>query len=283
MDRFIVRKIRQLKRVQPDSSWLLSQKNFLLSEISREQKEKREPSLVLPLFNFNILKIFKPSFAIALGIIILATSFITIGVISASQNSLSGDFLYPLKTAFEKTQLTFTAGEINKTKLSIKFATQRMDEFTQLIDKSEDKEQIEKTVKNFTDQLLTVQESIDKLKEKNTEKAAEVAKLIKAKTPVYEEVLIKSNEKLGYILPSEKTSLEENINKAKEVNKALQETSNELIPEVESGSSFSAPAEATEDKEEIIVPGENIKELIESSSFENLKNEFIPQEETLEE
>ena len=282
MDRFIIRKIRQLKRVQPDSSWLENQKNFLLSEISRVQKEKREPSLVLPLFNFNILKILKPNFALALVIIVLVTSLGTIGIISASQNSLSGDFLYPLKTAFEKTQLTFTAGEINKTKLSIKFATQRMDEFTQLIDKSENKEEIEKTVKNFTDQLLTVQESIDKLKEKNTEKAAEVAKLIKAKTPAYEEVLIKSNEKLGYILPSEKTSLEENINKAKEVNKALQETSNELITPSESEEVLQGKEEI-KTGQEILVPGENIKGLIESPSFENLKNEFIPQEETLEE
>jgi len=270
MDDFIIRKIKTLRKIKPDTSWLISQRSFLLSEISRLQEKERKPSLVLPLFNFNILKIFKPAFAIALLIIILISSLATVGVISASQNSLPGDLLYPVKTALEKTQYTFTAGSESRTKLSIKFATQRIDEFTRLIDKSEKKEEIEKTVKKFTQELVTVQQEINALKEKNTQKAAKVAKLIQAQTPVYEEMLINSTEKLGYILPSEKEELKENINQAlEEVNKT-KEVTEEIMGNEELNPIQENPIEEN-NPEEIIVP--EIKENIESQSmpFENIQ------------
>lgn len=272
MDKFIVKKIKSLRQVKPSSSWLLHQKSFLLSEISKDEESKKEPSLVLPLFNFNLFKIFKPSFAIALAIVILITSLATVSAISAAQNSLPGDFLYPVKTAFEKTQLTFTPGEANKTKLSIKFATQRMDEFTQLVDKPEKKKDMEKTVKEFTAQLVNVQEGIDKLKQKNAEKAAEVAKIVKNQTPVYEETLIKNSEQLAYIIPEDKEDIEKNIDQALMELDKTEEMTEELVPS-------SASDEALEDKQEAesggkpLVPAE--EEGIESPSieFENIQPE----------
>jgi len=270
----VVKKIKELKRIHPDSSWLVSQKSFLLSEISRTQNEKRKPSLVGHIFDFNIFKILRPNFAIALIVIVLISSLTTVGVISAAQNSLSGDFLYPVKTVLEKTQLTFSPTQESKTKLSIKFATQRMDEFTQLINKPEKKKDTEKTVKKFTTQLVNVQEGIDKLKEKNTEKAAEVAKLVKAQTPAYEETLIEASEQLAYILPEDKEDLKKNIDEALvEVNK-IEKANEELIKDSEQGA---VNNEQPDTKEEILVPIE--EEEIESPSvpfeeqFENLQPE----------
>lgn len=284
MDDFLVKKIKGLRQIKPNTSWLQSQRSFLLSEISQGKKH-RKPSLVLPLFNFNILKLLQPNFAIALVVIILISSLATVGAISASQNSLPGDFLYPVKTAFEKTQLTFAPGEANKTKLSIKFANQRIDEFTQLIDKSEKKEDIEKTVENLKTQLTTAKENIDKLREKNIEKATEVAKIVKAQTSIYEETLIKGSEQLAYALPEDKEDLKEEINQAVEINKALKETSEELTSE----ESTQSPEEIETSSEglggEVLVPEENVEEGVESPSvdFEDLQDETVPQEEIQEE
>ena len=160
----IIRKIKHLQRIKPNASWLQSQRSFLLSEIARSQKpiKEKKPFLVFPLFNFS--KIFRPAFAIAFSVIVLVTSLGTIGVMNAAQNSLPGDLLYPVKTVLEKTQFTFTTDDASRTKLSIKFATQRMDEFNQLIDKSEKTEDIQKTVKKFTQQMVAVQEEMNSLK-----------------------------------------------------------------------------------------------------------------------
>lgn len=266
MEKTILRQIKNLKRIRPNTSWLESQRSFLLSEISREKNMKKKPSLILPLFNFNILKIFKPSFAVALGIVILISSFGTVGIISAAQNSVAGNLLYPLKTAFEKTQFTFTSGEINKTKLSIKFATQRIDEFNQLMDESSTKQDIEKTVKNFASEMVALQISMDSLKEKNADKAMEIAKLIQAQTPLYEETLIRSNEKLGYLLPSEKEELKkETDNALAEITKTNEKTE-QIISEP---SETIKPVEVN--PEEIIVPEETESVESESINFESIQ------------
>jgi len=273
MKDFVVKKIKSLKRIRPDSSWLLHQKSFLLSEISRDEKKERKPSLVLPLFNFNVLKIFKPSFAIALATIILITSLATVGVIWAAQNSLSGDFLYPVKTALEQTQLTFTPGQENKTKLSIKLATERMDEFTQLINEPEKKQDMEKTIKSFTAQIVSVRENVDKLK---AEGKAEVLRLVKAQTVLYEEALIESNDKLAYIFPEDKEDLEKNIDEALTEVSKTEEITKGMIEELDS-------EELPSSDEDIVIPAE--EEGVESPSmdFENLNKELPlegePQEE----
>ena len=280
MNDFIVKKIKDLRRIQPEASWLKSQRSFLLSEISRAENKKREPSLVLPLFNFNILKIFRPAFALALAIIILITSLVTVGAISLAQNSLPGDLLYPLKTALEQTQLTFTPSQENKAKLSIKFATHRIDEFTQLIDKPEKKKDMEKTIKKFTEQLVSVRENIDKLKEKNAEKAAEVAKLVKNQTSLYEETLIEGSEQLAYIIPEDKEDIKEDIDQALMEVSRTEEMTEELISSQEEQSDEETKnIKDIEKMEELFVPAE--EEGIESPSmqFENLQEEIVPQEE----
>jgi hypothetical protein len=229
MDKILLRKIKLLKKIRPDASWLMSQRSFLLSEVSQSKETNKKPSLVLPLFNFNILKILKPSFAIALAIIILATSLATVGVISAAQNSLPGDFLYPAKTAVERIQLTFTTGQENKTKLSIKLASQRIDELTQLINKpitKSDKKQYEETVKEFTAQIVNLQENMDKLR---AEGKLEVIKLIKEQTSIYQETLIQSSEKLSDIFPEDKKAIEENINQALQQITKTKEATEELL------------------------------------------------------
>ena len=266
----IIRKIKHLQRIKPNASWLQSQRSFLLSEIARSQKpiKEKKPFLVFPLFNFS--KIFRPAFAIAFSVIVLVTSLGTIGVMNAAQNSLPGDLLYPVKTVLEKTQFTFTTDDASRTKLSIKFATQRMDEFNQLIDKSEKTEDIQKTVKKFTQQMVAVQEEMNSLKEKNAQKAAEVAKLIQAQTPIYEDTLIKSTEKLGYILPGEKESLKQDINQAlEELNKTKQVT-DELIGK-ETPDTNNVPEDTETTPQEIVVPssGETIES--QSTQFENLQ------------
>lgn len=218
MDETIVRKLNNLKKIRPSASWLSSQRSFLLSEISRSQKkEEGKNLLVFPFFNFS--KVFKPAFALAFAVIILISSLGTIGVISAAQNSLPGDPLYVFKTAFEQTQMTLTPGEENKARLSIKFTDQRMEEFTQVVANPEKKQDIQKTVQRLTDQLVAVQDSMDRLKTKNAEKASEVAKIVNSQVTAYKEELTKTSEQLASILPGD-NEIKQDINQIlAEINK----------------------------------------------------------------
>ena len=233
MDEFIVKQLKNLKRVRPSTSWLESQRSFLLSEISKEEvqiiksPEQGKKSFVFPIF--NISKLFRPAFGIALVLIVFASSLGTVGIISAAQNSLPGDILYVLKTAVENTQMSFAGNDENKVKLSIKFANQRIDEFKQIADQPEKISNIEKTVQNLTDQLVVVQDNMARLKEQNISKAAEVAKLINDQTASYKETLITTGEQLAYLMPADREKLKVEIDQALiQVNKT-QEKADEII------------------------------------------------------
>ena len=209
MDVFIVKQLKNLRKIRPSASLLSRQRSFLLSEISRNQEAKMQ----VPETNFS--RLLKPAFALAFVLVVFASSLATIGVISAAQNSLPGDPLYVLKTAFEQTQMTFSPTAESRVRLSIKFVNQRIDEFAQITANSEKKENLEKAVKKFTEQLVNVQESMDKLKEKNSAKAAEIAKIINEQVIVYEQTLIKTSEQMAYILPEIDQALIE-VNNIKE-------------------------------------------------------------------
>lgn len=267
MDKILVRQLKNLKKIKPSASLLLRQRSFLLSEIGKIEQKNKKHSLILPLFNFNILKIFKPAFAVALAIIILFSSLGTIGAISLAQNSLPGDFLYPVKTAFEKTQMTFTASEEKKVKLSIKFANHRMDEFTQLANKPEEKEDTKKSIQDIQTHLVSIQDKINKLKETNAGKAAEVAKLVKAQVEVYEETLIGQSEQLAYIMPGDEEEIRKDIDQALEEVDRTMRLSEGLIPEQERIEEEIIIDEA----EEILVPAEDVEQGVESESFDNIE------------
>ena len=268
MDEYIVKQLKNLKKIRPSSSLLNSQRSFLLSEISRMD----EASQTSPTFQtsqtkgktifsfpiFNISKLLKPAFALAMFLVVLASSLGTVGAISAAQNSLPGDFLYALKTTFEDTQMTFAGTEEGKVKLSIKFAGQRMDEIAQIAGNPEKKNNVEQTVKNFTEQLVVAQDEMNKLKISNSEKATEVAKMISEQTSTYKETLIKASEQLAYMMPDEQTKIKTEIDQALiEVNK-VQEKSDEIINPVEEPK--------TETTNEIIVPA--TEETVESDSID---------------
>jgi hypothetical protein len=221
---------------------------------------ERKTVFSFPIFNISISKFLKPAFALAMFLVVIASSLGTIGAISAAQNSLPGDFLYTLKTTFENTQMTFAGTDENKIKLSIKFTNQRVDEFAQIINDPEKKDNVETAVKNITEQLIATQDGMNKLKDKNSEKAVEIAKLINEQTDSYKETLMKTSEQLAYLMPEERQKIKTEIDQALiEVNKT-QEKSDEIInPNTEE-------TEINLEEDNIIVPA--TEEEVESESID---------------
>jgi hypothetical protein len=63
---------------------------------------------------------------------VVAGTLIGVGVVTASNYSMPGDFLYPLKTASEQGQLMLTPSEVGKTEFHIVLAGRRMQEITEM-------------------------------------------------------------------------------------------------------------------------------------------------------
>ncbi|MFC1612269.1 DUF5667 domain-containing protein [Patescibacteria group bacterium] len=119
--------------------------------------------------------------------------------VSASENSLPGDTLYPIKLFVEKTQLTFAPKE-DEVSLRVEFAERRLEEMRQILEEPYSEEQEENTleaVSNFNEQVKAVQTTIEDLdSEGETEASVEAANIINTKTEEYNIVLEKVKESL---------------------------------------------------------------------------------------
>jgi len=195
-DREIIRKIQQLKEIQPSQEWLDLTRQKLLSRtvLWTEPKE-----LSLRDFLMGYLGYFKLAAVMAGALVLL------IGgpwlVVKASQPSLPGEMLYSIKKATERIQAGVASDE-SKAQLQVEFAGRRLEELTKINEDSlspeEKTEKVEQVVSDFQDNLAGASLHVSKI---SKEKAVAIAKTTKklkenlAKTK--EEVPLAVQEKLA--------------------------------------------------------------------------------------
>lgn len=192
-DREIIRKIQQLKEIQPSQEWLDLTRQKLLSRtvLWTEPKE-------LSLRDF-LMGYFKLAAVMAGALVLL------IGgpwlVVKASQPSLPGEMLYSIKKATERIQAGVASDE-SKAQLQVEFASRRLEELNKINEDSlspeEKTEKVEQVVSDFQDNLAGASLHVSKI---SKEKAVAIAKTTKklkenlAKTK--EEVPLAVQEKLA--------------------------------------------------------------------------------------
>ena len=120
----LIKKIKELKKLEPSQEWLNLTRHNLITEIAFKQRAGLQ-SVAL---------------AFCLLFIFIAGPWLTL---KASQPSLPGELLYSVKKAGEGIQSTVTSKE-NKTQLQMEFAGRRLEELTKL---SNDLSPEEKTTK----------------------------------------------------------------------------------------------------------------------------------------
>lgn len=111
-ERELIAKIQILKQVEPEKDWVLATKTQILG-----LDETSTPFFV-----------FSPQRLVSASLLILLVLGGT-GVLA--QNSLPGDFLYPLKKMTEKSQEVFVSKE-KRPKLKLELANKRLEELTRV-------------------------------------------------------------------------------------------------------------------------------------------------------
>ena len=128
----LIFKIRELRQIKPRKDWVLLTKSQILSEqrdrVSLLDCDRGRASI----FSFFKGLVFQPrmayAFLIILGFFISAFSF--------AQNSLPGDFLYPIKKITERSQAVFVSEE-NKPKAQLELANKRLEELTKIAEQNQ--------------------------------------------------------------------------------------------------------------------------------------------------
>jgi len=233
MEQDLIKKIRQLKKIQPSQEWLDSTRLELASMAAPSNQE-----LSLNLFNwFRGFQLQPVALGICLLLIFTAGPWLTL---KASQASLPGDVLYSVKRASEGIQTT-VASDDSKAQLQVEFASRRLEELTKITGDSftseEKSERVKKAVNNLRNNLA---EASVYAARASKEKAMVMAK----KTKSIKEELDKTKEEVSL----------EVQNELAEAERAIEEINQQILVVLVENSQESAEGEAvTPADEEVLI------------------------------
>jgi hypothetical protein len=122
----LIRKIKKLERIQPSQEWFIQTRHNLTVQIDFEKRKSKID------FGFGFLHWLREPHSVILSFCLLFI-FITVPwlTIKASQSSLPGDLLYPVKKATEEIQAIVTSEE-SKAQLQVEFASRRLEELAKI-------------------------------------------------------------------------------------------------------------------------------------------------------
>lgn len=150
---------------------------------------------------FDLRALFPDRLAVSFTsvIILLTSSIFTVG---ASQSSLPGETLYPVKRVTEQVALA-VASEQDKPKIEIEQAGKRLEELAQISQKASDSNQhqkVEQLVTEFQQKVDSANAHLAQLNEKgksdSSVKVASVARVVNEQSEKYTEVLQKTTDNL---------------------------------------------------------------------------------------
>ena len=159
-EKALLKKLNNLKNIEPDSVWKSRYREVLYSQISAGSAAG-QPESNLKIIWESIMpreifaELAKPVWLTGAACVLILT--VGIGGVYASKNSKPGDSLYIAKIISERTQLAMTFNEKDKAKLGLEFAANRAKEITQVLkdegQSDASKEKLENLAKNFKKEI----------------------------------------------------------------------------------------------------------------------------------
>ncbi len=162
----LIGKVRKLRQIKPRKDWVILTKRRILGQPPTLQGLFRDSLRIFPRLVFQ----YKLAFASLVIILILGGSF------GFAQDSLPGDFLFPIKKITEKTRAVFIS-ETDKPKVQLELANKRLEELTKIAETH----QIKKLAPAISEFQASVSEAARKLvKIKEPQNSLETGKAVVA-------------------------------------------------------------------------------------------------------
>ena len=169
----LIGKVRKLRQIKPRKDWVVLTKKRILGEPPTLQ------GLFLDSLKFFPKVVFQYKLALATLIVILILG----GGFGFAQNSLPGDFLFPVKKITERTRALFVSEE-EKPAFQLKLTNERLEELTRIAETH----QIKNLAPAINEFQASVSEAAQKLiKIKEPEKTWEAGKAVVAEIKKLEE------------------------------------------------------------------------------------------------
>ena len=164
----------------PRHEFVQESKVRLLTRIRQERRNRallhrQSPATLARLISLlSIRHSFK--YALALAVIVLFTVSST-GVAYASQSSLPGDFLYPVKLSIEDARLSVSLSPVGDARLRKEFARERLEEIQSLV-AAERYDQLSAATENYDRQVSQISRVLGTVSEQNPDLAQQLSSSI---------------------------------------------------------------------------------------------------------
>jgi hypothetical protein len=207
MNENIIFKLKALQSVEPEEAWVAENKRNLMERLPafgvKNDVFLSSANIFGAKHKFSLNFLVPRHLAISFTslVVVLASGIITVG---ASQSSLPGEALYPVKKVGEQVALA-VASEENKPKVEIEQAGKRLEELAQISQKSSDVDQqakVEQLVAEFESKVNSANERLSQLSDKGKgdsamkDKVVSAAQVVTAQSEKYSEVLAKTTESM---------------------------------------------------------------------------------------
>ena len=166
-DRELINQLNSLQKLAPEASWLKSNRELLLTQISNSGAEKLS---VWKTFTINLVSLAKTSVqpAYALGAFVLV---LVCGTLFSSQLLAAikpNDSLYIARVISEKAKLATVFNSEERDKLAAKFAAQRAQDITAVLadpkfNNEQNQTQIAELTSSFNQEITTVKNQVSHL------------------------------------------------------------------------------------------------------------------------
>ena len=143
----LIRQLKILREIRPRKDWVVLTKSRIFSD------ETTEPKIGLVSFF--------PFFQYKYALVPIVSVMIIIGLFGFAQNTVPGDFLFPVKKAAETAQVGFSS-DIEKPKVQLKQANKRLEDLSKIAQAN----QVEKmgpAIKEFQDSFAQAAQELAKM------------------------------------------------------------------------------------------------------------------------
>ncbi len=173
------------EQIEPDQDWIKSDRAALLSHVG-----KTAPSLPVGLrgvaksmlgtiFPREVIQLLRGPVFVSLLTVVFITGG-SLASVSASERSLPGDFLYPVKIAAEQTRLVLTTNKSDRLKLKTEFVERRVQEIITVAasDDQSKQERVKVAAESLKRDLDTVNHQLEEVTGGSAKDSVEAAKLL---------------------------------------------------------------------------------------------------------
>lgn len=207
MQENIIYKLKTLQSIEPELAWQIEKKRKLMEKISvfsvKNDIILSSNDIYSKNTKFNIRNLVPGYLAVTLStiMVILTGGVLTVG---ASQSSLPGETLYPVKKVSEQVALAI-ASEQDKPKVEIEQAGKRLEELEKISQKASDSDQhqkVQQLVADFQQKVDSANTHLIQLSDKGQTdgsiktKVADVAQVVNEQSEKYAVVLQKTTDSL---------------------------------------------------------------------------------------